>query len=445
MALVIVNVEGKKREIQLEENKEYIIGRHSDCDITIEDKNVSRKHCKIYYSSEEKGFVLSDLGAANGTILNKNKIADDVILSNKDKIVILKNEIYFFDESMDDTATAKIKTATPVSFGIPIQTRIIKDIYKKEKTNFSYKSGDMIGEYKVLELIKDFKYGAVYATQRKGALEKTALKIFTKDLSDNSQAMDDFMNDLTAVAKLDNKALVKNLEAGVHEGHCYVTMAFIPLGDLNSKLEKYAPLTPKNALEVVKDVATALDYAHKQERTIHANLNPAYIMFDKNENVVLTDNGLANWMTEYLADGISTALPWYISPEQISGERNIDWYSDMYSLGIILIQMLTGSLPYDSDNEEENLAMQLEMALPKPKELNPNVGVSKNVWDILTGMTQKKPEDRFQTWSALIKAIDMVDIGSINSPIRIKQGSKAKVFTLKKKVTKKKLTFKRVK
>ena len=445
MASLIVVVDGSKKEIELNEGQDYIIGRSLDCDIVLTDQNVSRKHCNIYYDAAEKSFVLSDLGAANGTILNKNKISNDVILTNKDKILILKNEIYYFDEKIDETATTKIKIAQPVAFGIPIQTRIIAESYKANTPNLPYKAGDMIGDYKVIELIKDFKYGAVYATQRIDSNEKTALKIFTKDLSDNSQATDDFMNDLTAVANLNNKALVKNLEAGVFEGHCYLTMEFIPLGDLNSMFAEYAPLTQKESLRIIKEVAVALNYAYKQEGIIHANLNPAYIMFNKEKEVVITDNGLANWMTEYLADGISTALPWYISPEQISGDADVSWSSDMYSLGIVLMQALTGALPYDSKNEEENLAMHLEMPLPKPRELNPNVKVPKNVWDILTGMTQKSPSERFQSWDALIKIIDTIDTEKAFAPIRIKQGGAPKVFTLKKKAKKKKLTFRRVK
>jgi len=445
MSSIVVIENGTKSEVKLSEDKELIIGRSSSCDLILEDANISRNHCKIYYIPEEKSFILSDLGASNGTVLNSSRISGEVFLNDNDKIFIQKVEILFIQEDSDKTITAKLKIASPVDLGIPASSQI--NIFKEEALSIgsplSYGPGDMIGEYEILSKIKDFKFGTVYSTIKTSGNQKSALKLFNRNFSENQKAIDDFMTDLSNTSTLQHVGLVTNYDAGVHENRCYVTMEYVPFGDLNAFLIKHAPVQPKEALRIIKSIAHALKYAYNHDQTIHGNLNPAFVMFGENQNVIVTDNGLSNWMTEYLNDGISIALPWYVSPEQITGLEPVNWYSDMYSLGIMLFQMLSGALPFNSMNEDEIFAMQVEMKLPTPNDLNPNIKIQKNIRAILSKMTEKNPNDRFASWGSLIKSIDNLSEGSINSgPVRTIKGAKVKTFSVKRKLTRKKLTFK---
>ncbi len=443
MSTIVVVENGNKTEVKLSNDKELIIGRSASCDLVLEDPNISRQHCKIYYHTQEQAFVLSDLGAANGTVLNSNRISGEVFLNDSDKIFIQKVEIFFIEADSKETITSKIKVAAVVDSGIPSAIHIVKESEPVKASPLNYGEGDLIGDYKILNKIKDFKYGTVYATMKEGSSQKTALKIFNRNFSENSQAIDDFVANLSNASSLQHVGLVTNYDAGVHENRCYVTMEYVPFGDLNSFLQKHAPVQPTEAMRIIKSIAHSLRYAYNHDKTIHSNLNPAYVMFGENSNVIVTDNGLANWMTEYLSDGISTALPWYISPEQITGESEIDWTSDLYSLGIMLFQMLSGALPFNSMKEEETLAMHIEMELPSPNDLNPNVIIPKSIKNILGKMTAKKVEDRFKSWDGLIKAIEALSEDNMTAgPVKRIKGAKIKKFSVNRHVARKKLKFK---
>lgn len=124
--------------------------------------------------------------------------------------------------------------------------------------------------------------------------------------------------------------------------------------------------------------------------------------------MMLSEYGLFVWKSLVLNGGRACTSPWYISPEEISGGE-ISLQTDMYSLGVMLFQMLTGVLPFHSHDEAELLGMHVYKPFPLPSERNPNVSVSSGTLQMLLKMTARKPEDRFQTWDDLLAAISYAE------------------------------------
>jgi serine/threonine-protein kinase len=178
----------------------------------------------------------------------------------------------------------------------------------------------------------------------------------------------------------------------------------MPNVSLKIRIAKSAPMQELDALDTVSVTATALNYIYNRRGLVHRNLKPSNILFNAGDEIEISDYGLADWTSEYLTAGVSAASPWYISPEQVSGDE-MDWYSDLYSLGIILFQMLTGVLPFHSMNEEEVLSMHINNPLPSPESRNPNVKLHSETIEMLRAMTVKAPSRRYSSWTDFLNTI----------------------------------------
>jgi len=245
---------------------------------------------------------------------------------------------------------------------------------------------------------------SVYVVASPDSEQDNALKIFKKTISGES-AEQDFLNTIQDAAKIQHAGFIRYLEAGVHQGHCYYLADYFDSPNLAKRISRKAPFLETECLETIRSIGMSLDFAYEAYGISHRNLKPSNVLYTKNDTPAIADYGLAIWESKALAGSVSIASPWYISPEQISGKR-IDWQSDLYSLGVILYQMLTGVLPFHSTIEEELLGMHLEMEFPQPHERNPNVRVSIATCEILKKMTAKDPANRFASWADFIKAVE---------------------------------------
>ncbi len=415
--------DGQTRLVHLNQGQRTVIGRCKSSDIALaSNPKASRNHCAVYYYPEGRCFALTDLRSTNGTTLNGLRISTDVIVSEGDEIGVggMKLTFHTGEENVADAVRKEaVKTAEAVkAFGLndisnldhtqsfKIPADMAQDI-KLEfgvQHEFEFDEGSFIGDHKVQKKIADTQMAATYVVRSPEAEQDSALKIFKKTI-EGEKAEQEFLDTIQSAAKIQHAGFIRYLEAGVHHGHCYYVAEYLESPNLAKRISRKAPFLEIECLETVRSIGMSLDYAFDAYGLFHRNLKPSNVLYTKNDTPAIADYGIAIWESKNLAGGVSIASPWYISPEQIVGKR-IDWQADLYSLGVILFQMLTGVLPFHSTIEEELLGMHLEMGFPEPHERNPNVRVSPATCDVLRKMTAKDPSKRFESWEAFSKAVD---------------------------------------
>jgi serine/threonine protein kinase len=173
-------------------------------------------------------------------------------------------------------------------------------------------------------------------------------------------------------------------------------------------------------LEIISETASALDYAHKNE-VIHRDIKPANIMLLKNGKIKVTDFGIAKAVSSsQTKSGVILGTPNYISPEQINGD-SIDGRSDIFSLGVVFFELLTGRLPFQGKNLTSLLYNVTQARHPSPRSINPKI--PKACEQIIDRVLAKDPEKRFQSGeelakylNAMIKRIDEVQAKAKDQP-----------------------------
>ena len=426
MAFITVrHPDDKIENLGLDPEKELSIGRSSTNDLCFpKDPKISSHHCRIYFNRDIGGFVLSDLRSTNGTILNLNRISADVALSDNDKIRVGDIRVLFRagELNVETTTTTKrvfkLASSRDETPGMRTDTCVIPNfanIRRKPKltlvNDYKLNSGDNMGSYQILRKIADFQFGSVYSALGPDLnAGSVALKIFNAAFDIHHPAIDEFNNCILELRKIDNPYFVKTVGGGANAGHCFIVMDFVAVDDLNMKIALHAPFPEFEALSIAYTVGAALEIAFTNYGTIHGMLSPASVLIDGDDNLMIKGHGLSKWMTRYISGGKPVPLPWYCSPEQ-SMCASFDWQSDIYSLGIILFQLLTGSVPFHSSSDREILDMHIRNPLPAPRNVNPNISVSEATVELLNRMTAKSPKERFASWRDLLTAMEGVSAG----------------------------------
>ncbi len=209
-----------------------------------------------------------------------------------------------------------------------------------------------------------------------------------------------FLKEAKVVAGLRHTNIVSIYDVGVYENKYYIIMEYLDGGDLKKQIKM--GMSIEQSLGILRQIAEALMYAH-DKGFIHRDIKSANIMFRADGTAVLTDFGIVKDISAdsgYTLDGTSIGTPNYMSPEQALGSKEIDWRTDLYSLGVTLYEMLTGSVPYVADSA-------IAVALKHIKDPVPILPESlAHFQPIIDKLMAKKPEDRFQSGRELLKALD---------------------------------------
>lgn len=257
----------------------------------------------------------------------------------------------------------------------------------------------------------------VYLVLQESLQRHVALKVLSPVLATDKNFSKRFLREGRLVARLADPRIVKVFDIGFHDYIPYISMEYLAGGTLKERIEKRLPL--QETLDIIKTVAGALGYAH-QRGIIHRDIKPQNILFTESGSPVLSDFGIAKALgsttTIMTASGVSLGTPRYMSPEQIKGQQ-IDSRADIYSLGVLFYEMLTGELPYFA---EDSFAMAfMHVAEPIP-ELPLNLAVFQPV---LNKLLAKKAIDRFETAEQFIDAIKQIERTGAAGVIPDKTGS----------------------
>jgi serine/threonine-protein kinase len=274
-------------------------------------------------------------------------------------------------------------------------------------------AGQSIGSYRILQMIGTGGMGAVYLAEHPLIGKKVALKVIHKDLATNKEIVQRFFQEAKAVTKIGNEHIVSIHDFGqTPEGDHFYIMEYLEGHTLASVLSQDRVLPVMRAMHIGAQIAAALAAAHASG-VIHRDLKPDNIMLTPRlgdpDFVVLLDFGLAKIFAADSASMIKTAAgvllgtPQYMSPEACESRPNLDHRTDIYAVGILLFQMVTGMLPFDGGTMGEVLVKQVTQLPPPPRGFNPNIPPS--VEQIILRCLAKNPEVRFPTMQALREAL----------------------------------------
>ena len=258
--------------------------------------------------------------------------------------------------------------------------------------------GQSLGRYHILEQLGEGGMATVYKAYDTRLERDVAIKIIRRGAFPPDQLehmLKRFEREAKSLAKLSHPNIVKVLDFGEHEDAPYLVMEYFPSGTLKQRLG--IPIPWQDAVRLLLPVAQALEYAH-EHNIIHRDIKPANILLTEKGQPMLTDFGIAkiletNETATLTGTGVGVGTPEYMAPEQWTGQTTSQ--SDIYSLGVVLYEMVTGRKPYTADTPAAILLKQANDPLPRPSQFVRDL--SDRNEKILLKALAKHPEDRYQS------------------------------------------------
>ena len=266
--------------------------------------------------------------------------------------------------------------------------------------------------YQILSKLGSGAMAAVFKARQISLDRIVAIKILPKRMSENKEFVDRFYKEGKAAAKLNHANIVGAVDVGEANGFHYFVMEYVEGQTVYDKLDKGERYSEKEALKLTIQTCEALAHAHKAG-FIHRDVKPKNIMITKDGNAKLADMGLAREAADLEAAqaeaGKAYGTPYYIAPEQIRGELDVDARADLYSLGATFYHMVTGRVPFDAPTPSAVMHKHLKEDLIPPDHLNPEL--SAGVGEIIEVAMAKKPKNRYQTAEEMLTDLQRVAAG----------------------------------
>jgi serine/threonine-protein kinase len=263
---------------------------------------------------------------------------------------------------------------------------------------------DFVG-YRIEEEIGRGGMGVVYRAYDLRLKRLVALKLIAPELARDERFHERFARETELAMSLEHPNVVPIYDAGDVDGRLYLAMRLVPGSDLRKLLQTERALEPARTLTICRQVASALDAAHAKG-LVHRDVKPSNVLLDEDEHVYLADFGLTRRLDErgaLLADGRSLGTPAYFAPEQIEGTP-VDGRADLYALGCVLFECLTGAPPFGRGSRLETAWAHLEEEPPRVHALVPELPEALD--PVIRTALAKEPDDRYPTCTALISAAE---------------------------------------
>jgi hypothetical protein len=263
--------------------------------------------------------------------------------------------------------------------------------------------GKTLGPYRIVEQIGLGSMATVFKAYQPSMDRYVALKILSTHLAQDVTFVKRFRQEAKVIARLEHMCILPVYDHGEEDGYLYLVMRFIQAGTLKDRLED-APLSLAEASQIVTQVGSALEYAH-QMGVVHRDLKPSNVLVDPQGNCYLTDFGIAKMVEGTLGLTGSGVLgtPHYMAPEQ-SQSQKVDHRADVYAMGVIIYEMVTGQLPFDAETPVAVALKHITEPLPLPRSIKPDLPEA--VERVILKALAKSPADRFQSMRDLVAAFD---------------------------------------
>ena len=260
------------------------------------------------------------------------------------------------------------------------------------------------GRYEILELLGEGGMGAVYKARDRELDRVVALKVIRPELANQQEVLRRFKQELILARQVTHKNVIRIFDLGEAEGIKFISMDYIEGQDLRSLLRQKGRLAPEEARAIIAQVCQALEAAHA-EGVVHRDLKPQNIMLDSQGRATVMDFGIARSMelTGMTQTGALLGTPDYMSPEQAKGQE-VDARSDLFTLGIILYELLTGKTPYRADTVLGTLLKRTQERARPPHELDPDL--PRYLSDVVVRCLEIDPQLRYQSASEIISDLE---------------------------------------
>ena len=258
--------------------------------------------------------------------------------------------------------------------------------------------------YRVLRILGRGGMGAVYQVQDLQLDREVALKLIRPDIAENEAVIERFKREIQLSSKVTHKNVLRVYDLGESDGVPYLTMHYIEGEDLASLIKREKRLPIARTLRLFRQICEGLQAAHEQG-VIHRDLKPQNVMLDPSDRVYLTDFGLAKTLEQsgITQTGAVIGTPYYMSPEQVKGEP-AGPRSDIYAIGIILYEMLTGAVPFTGSSAFEVMIQRVQRPPRPAREINPEIPAY--LEKILERCLAMDPASRYQSLEEILKDLD---------------------------------------
>ncbi len=272
----------------------------------------------------------------------------------------------------------------------------------------------LAGRYELLEKIGDGGMAVVYKARCKYLNRNVAVKILKPEFMRDAKFIESFRREAQSAASLSHPNIVNVYDVGREGNIHYIVMELIEGAVLSDLIREHGPLRPREAVEIAKQLASALSYAHKNQ-IIHRDVKPHNVLMTADGTAKITDFGIAkavNTGTIVGNTGMVMGSVHYLSPEQARGDY-VDERSDIYSLGIVLYEMLTGKVPFDAENPVTVALMHMNDEVPRLSRILP--GIAPDLEAIVAKATNKVQVNRFNTAEEMYDALDHASLSAIGT------------------------------
>jgi serine/threonine protein kinase len=266
--------------------------------------------------------------------------------------------------------------------------------------------------YQLLGRLGAGAMATVYKAKQVSLNRIVAVKVLPKKFSQMPQFVKRFYAEGRAAAKLNHPNIVAALDVGRHADTHYFIMEYVEGHTVYEHLVKQGPYSEAEALDVVTQIARALDHAH-QAGLMHRDVKPKNILITKDGIAKLADMGLARAVSDREAAeaeaGKALGTPYYIAPEQVRGDMDVDYRADIYSLGATLYHMVTGKAPFEGPDTAAVLQKHLREPLVPPDHVNP--ALTNGISEIVELCMAKDPTERYASTADLLEDLEAVAEG----------------------------------
>ncbi len=271
-----------------------------------------------------------------------------------------------------------------------------------------------IGRYEVINELGRGGMAIVYLARDPSMKRQVAIKVLPRQFTFDPQFRDRFQLEAEVVATLEHDSIVPVYDFGEHEDQPFLVMRYMPGGTLSNRLDN-GPLPTAEIQAVFSRIGAALDHAHRMG-VIHRDIKPGNFLFDAQGNASLSDFGIAKISeatSAFTRTGGIVGTPAYMSPEQVQGDQNLDGRCDVYALGVVLFEALSGQAPFNADTPMGIAVAHVTEPVPSILERRPELPAAFET--VIHKAMQKDPNRRYQTAGELAQAIEQAIDGTAAS------------------------------